>query len=224
VPSTPERRSQQIFYVNGQFVPLTFAPPAEEQDPLLGIKTVAMQAVRGYQQALERKPITTKALTCFGGQILGDFIAQAATTGGFAAVGFDWHRSIALSSFAAIIGGPTGHFWHRFLEKRIGHRNPKGNRAVFTKLALDQAVMCPAINVVFLSWVHFLMHGGIVGTLLPFIGGSLPALLVANWKVWPIANTIAFRYIPQDLRIIYQNVLGVAMGTYVSLLTSGSLG
>ena len=116
-----------------------------------------------------------------------------------------------------------------------------------------QAVMCPAINVVFLSWVHFLMHGGIVGTLLPFIGGSLPALLVANWKVcachtaifwmsglckdgafskcsprtlqvncwaltgcpllqvWPIANTIAFRYIPQDLRIIYQNVLGVAM-------------
>ena len=46
-----------------------------------------------------------QALTCFGGQILGDFIAQAATTGGFAAVGFDWHRSIALSSFAAIIGG-----------------------------------------------------------------------------------------------------------------------
>ena len=79
-------------------------------------------------------------------------------------------------------------------------------------------------------------------------------------QVWPIANTIAFRYIPQDLRIIYQNVLGVAMvnaasrppcssrsktalwhlrnesascrrlvceplqGTYVSLLTSGSLG
>lgn len=30
-------------------------------------------------------------------------------------------------------------------------------------------------------------------------------------QVWPIANTIAFRYIPQDLRIIYQNVLGVAM-------------
>jgi Mpv17 / PMP22 family len=129
---------------------------------------------------------------------------------------------------------------------------------VSTNLTLDvldavQAVMCPAINVVFLSWVHFLMHGGIVGTLLPFIGGSLPALLVANWKVcachtasarmsclwhngtiskslprtlqvicwaltgcpllqvWPIANTIAFRYIPQDLRIIYQNVLGVAM-------------
>jgi Mpv17 / PMP22 family len=83
--------------------------------------------------------------------------------------------------------------------------------------------------------------------------------MCALLQVWPIANTIAFRYIPQDLRIIYQNVLGVAMvnayplsailsvancstasgmelhrverasldplqGTYVSLLTSGSLG
>ena len=46
-----------------------------------------------------------------------------------------------------------------------------------------QTVMCPAINVVFLSWVHFLMHGGIAGTLLPFVSGSLPALLLANWKV-----------------------------------------
>ena len=114
-----------------------------------------------------------QTLTCFGGQILGDFIAQAATTGGFAAVGFDWHRSIALSSFAAIIGGvqsrrlwcsahhsdafcrlsrcqwqtragsvphagPTGHFWHRFLEKRVCKNSPKSNQAVFTKLALDQ--------------------------------------------------------------------------------------
>jgi hypothetical protein len=55
-----------------------------------------------------------------------------------------------------------------------------------------QAVMCPAINVVFLSWVHFLMHGGIVGTLLPFIGGSLPALLVANWKVCACHRTSAW--------------------------------
>ena len=55
-----------------------------------------------------------------------------------------------------------------------------------------QALMCPAINVVFLSWVHFLMHGGIVGTLLPFIGGSLPALLVANWKVYVLATQPSF--------------------------------
>jgi hypothetical protein len=46
-----------------------------------------------------------------------------------------------------------------------------------------QTVMCPAINVVFLSWVHFLMHGGIMSSLLPFISASLPALLLANWKV-----------------------------------------
>lgn len=62
VPSKPERSKQQVFYVNGQYVPLTIAPPAEEQGPLLGMKAVAMQVVRGYQQALDRKPITTKVL------------------------------------------------------------------------------------------------------------------------------------------------------------------
>lgn len=46
-----------------------------------------------------------QALTCASGQVLGDFIAQAASTGGFATIGFDWHRSLVLSSFAALIGG-----------------------------------------------------------------------------------------------------------------------
>lgn len=34
--------------------------------------------------------------------------------------------------------GPTGHFWHRFLEKRVWKSSPKSNKAVFSKLALDQ--------------------------------------------------------------------------------------
>lgn len=46
-----------------------------------------------------------------------------------------------------------------------------------------QGVMCPAVNIVFLSWVHFFMHGGLLGTLLPFVTSSLPSLLMANWKV-----------------------------------------
>lgn len=203
---------------------MTVAIPAREaSDPLHLGREVAVAAANTYQRQLERRPLWTKALTCASGQVLGDFIAQAGSTGGFATIGFDWHRSLVLSSFAAIIGGPTGHFWHRFLEKRVWKSSPKSNKAVFSKLALDQALMCPAVNIVFLSWVHFFMHGGLLGTLLPFVTSSLPSLLLANWKVWPIANTVAFRYIPQDLRIIYQNVLGVAMGTYISLLTAGTL-
>ncbi len=39
---------------------------------------------------------------------------------------------------------------------------------------------------------------------------TLPSLLAANWKVWPAANVVSFKFIPQDLRALYGNVLGIA--------------
>lgn len=80
-----------------------------------------------------------QVLTCAVGQAIGDVIAQAATSQGFAAVGFNLHRSVVLCSFAALVGGPTGHYWNRALESRVCRPQPTSNRAVFGKLALDQA-------------------------------------------------------------------------------------
>jgi hypothetical protein len=31
----------------------------------------------------------------------------------------------------------------------------------------------------------------------------------ANWAVWPLANFIAFRFLHQDVRILYANIVGV---------------
>ena len=31
----------------------------------------------------------------------------------------------------------------------------------------------------------------------------------ANWAVWPLANFIAFRFLHQDMRILYANCIGV---------------
>lgn len=63
-PRKPERRKPQSFYVQGSFVPITVAPPVEELDPLSGVKDMALQVFRSYQQALEKKPLVTKVCTC----------------------------------------------------------------------------------------------------------------------------------------------------------------
>lgn len=34
--------------------------------------------------------------------------------------------------------------------------------------------------------------------------------LKANWVVWPLANFIAFRFLHQDMRILYANFIGVS--------------
>eukprot|EP00884_Botryococcus_braunii_P009704 jgi/Botrbrau1/18735/Bobra.0386s0058.1 len=46
---------------------------------------------------------------------------------------------------------------------------------------------------------------------------TLWSLLIANWTVWPLANLVAFAFIPRDLRILYSNVIGVAWCAYMSL-------
>ena len=35
--------------------------------------------------------------------------------------------------------------------------------------------------------------------------------LKANYALWPVANLIAFRFVPGDLRILYCNAIGVSL-------------
>ena len=41
--------------------------------------------------------------------------------------------------------------------------------------------------------------------------------LKANYALWPVANLIAFRFVPGDLRILYCNAIGVS-ASLLSLL------
>lgn len=42
----------------------------------------------------------------------------------------------------------------------------------------------------------------------------------ANWVVWPLANFVAFRFLHQDVRILYANVVGVRSLSTTSLASS----
>jgi protein Mpv17 len=39
---------------------------------------------------------------------------------------------------------------------------------------------------------------------------KLRPTMMANWAVWPLANFIAFRFLHQDMRILYANCIGVS--------------
>lgn len=54
--------------------------------------------------------------TCYGGQFLGDILGQSllAARSPLAEIPFDFRRHLGLTSFALLIGGSTGHMWHRW--------------------------------------------------------------------------------------------------------------
>jgi len=44
--------------------------------------------------------------------------------------------------------------------------------------------------------------------------------LIANWKVWPLAQLINFRYMPLPYRVPFAQTCGVFWTLYLSLLNS----
>ncbi|KIY93405.1 hypothetical protein MNEG_14556 [Monoraphidium neglectum] len=49
----------------------------------------------------------------------------------------------------------------------------------------------------------------------------MPAL-AANYYVWPAAQLLNFTLVPQDLRILYVNVISIAWTAYISNMASST--
>lgn len=47
-----------------------------------------------------------------------------------------------------------------------------------------------------------------------------PAALLANWKVWPLIQTVNFKLMPLQYRVPFQSTCGIAWVLYLSLLNS----
>ena len=50
-----------------------------------------------------------------------------------------------------------------------------------------------------------------------------PAALIANWKVWPLIQTINFKLMPLQYRVPFQSTCGIAWTLYLSLLNAKSV-
>eukprot|EP00884_Botryococcus_braunii_P009703 jgi/Botrbrau1/18734/Bobra.0386s0057.1 len=82
-----------------------------------------------YNEQLASRPLATKAWTCFVGSVLGDALAQYATD-----LPFDAARNLRLSIYGLLVGGPSGHYWHAFLDARIMPKRPQSLTAVFGEI------------------------------------------------------------------------------------------
>lgn len=173
-----------------------------------------------YMDALAQRPMLTKSVTCFVGGVLGDLLAQQ-TTG----LPFDAARNLRLATFGLVFGGPAGHLWHRALDARFVAPAVRGSasqfRVVFSKLACDQLLFAPLATALLFVFLK-VTEGGTPVEAAAFCAENWWRTLKANWMLWPAANLIAFAMIPQDLRILYSNAIGVAWCAYVSLSLAAS--
>ncbi|GAX13901.1 peroxisomal membrane protein 2 [Fistulifera solaris] len=165
-----------------------------------------------YNEALDKKPLITKAMTSLVGWALGDLLAQIFISGG----PFDMKRFITLSVFGFIYHGPSGHFFYNWLDKQI---EGKEAQHVALKVGIDQLIWCPIFMTVFFTYLG-LVNGDSVAVIVDKVKSDLFTACQGSWKVWPIVHAVNFKFISTKHRLVFINAVQIAFNMFLSIIGS----
>jgi len=183
---------------------------------------------RFYEKSFESHPYRTLAFTNGGLNALGDAVAQVSqrVLGGKPSDRphiYDPFRTLRFFCFGFGIGPFIGR-WNFFLEKIFPLRTVTGMgnvslKALSKRVAADQLFMAPVGLVIFIGSMGIMEGRNTNKVREKYTDMYLPALF-ANWKVWPLAQLINFRYMPLPYRVPFQSTCGVFWTLYLSILNA----
>lgn len=185
--------------------------------------------IRFYQQSFETHPYRTLAFTNGALNCLGDAVAQLSqhVLGGTKPHEkphiYDPLRTLRFFCFGFGLGPVIGR-WNFFLESTFPLRTTgrTGNvslKALSKRVAADQLFMAPMGLVVFIGSMGIMERRTDRQIREKYNDMYIPALF-ANWKVWPLAQLINFRYLPLHYRVPFQSTCGVFWTLYLSILNA----
>jgi protein Mpv17 len=182
--------------------------PEDESNPFA-------MAWKGYEALLEEKPLLMKGLTSLTGFALGDILAQLFIQ---KTDPFDFARLFRLASFGFLVHGTTSHWFYDMLDGKIPGTSAK---VVFTKVFIDQVIWNPIFGVMFFCYLGVLEAKG-VQYVIDKTKNDLINAVTGSWKVWPLAHTINFRFVPSSQRVLYINTIQIGYNCFLSILGSKS--
>lgn len=114
-----------------------------------------------------------------------------------------------MTGFGLLFAGPLqGHYWFRYLDKRIFPNNPKSAQAVVSKITVDQLISAPLGTAVFFTSMKWLE--GRSDEINSTIEEKLLPTVTTGWKLWIPAHAINFGFVPPSQRVLYVNVIAIA--------------
>jgi len=163
------------------------------------------------------KPLLTKSLTsaCLFG--VGDLSTQAILRKDDE--NHDWARTGRQVVFGGAIFAPLAHGWYILLEAQMAKTGLTGAKEVVSKIAADQLIFTPPINVVFFT-ASSMMEGKGPGESYQQAVDKLWPTLKVNWTVWPLIHTVTFSVIPFEFRILWINVCAMGWSGFLSFMAN----
>ncbi|WVF68331.1 hypothetical protein IAT40_003096 [Kwoniella sp. CBS 6097] len=189
---------------------------------------ILLNFAKFYNNHFDRRPVPTLIITNGVLNSIADILAQTSSMVLHDASSpdpkptYDPARTFRFAIYGMAMGPLIGR-WMRVLERAIPVRAgaaAAGNGVQLAKrVAADQIIMAPFGMMLFVGSMGVMEGRSGDEIQQKFSDMYLPAL-IANWKVWPLIQTINFKLMPIQYRVPFQSTCGIAWTLYLSLLNA----
>ena len=115
----------------------------------------------------------------------------------------------------AVYIAPVCRTWYMALDKIVGTRVPYFG---LKKMAIDQICFAPPFMASVVSLLR-LSNGENLDQVWNSLKRDYLRLLIGNYKLWPMVQTINFYYVPINYQVIVVNATSLVWNTYIAYVT-----
>lgn len=128
---------------------------------------------------------------------------------------YRYKRTAAMAGFGLLWGGPSMHFWQRFMEKKF--HGKKNLSTTAQKVLVDQVTYGPVNNIMMMSYIALVVDQTTVQAALSRVKCNYPGVQLKGWQVWPVASLVNYRFVPLKLRVLFANMVALCWSTFLIL-------
>mmetsp|Transcript_32538 Transcript_32538/g.59058 ORF Transcript_32538/g.59058 Transcript_32538/m.59058 type:complete len:187 (-) Transcript_32538:766-1326(-) len=159
-------------------------------------------------------PVTKAALTSCTVMAAGDAVCQSIQDR-FDHDGLHWQRIANFGIVGLTLHGPMFFWGYNFLDKIIGSQ--KTLALSVKKAAVNHFTFFPSYVIFFFTYMG-LLEGKDLEPSYEKAKAMLQKTWLAGTLIWPAVNTISFKFVPPQYRILYINTVGLCWNVFMSYL------
>jgi len=178
-----------------------------------------------YLQQIALHPLRTKAFTnatlCFLQEVLGSHIAHMPVKKPAPDAPVLLHllarahvdmRAVKMALYGFLVSAPLGHFLIGALQKAFAGKT--GTGAKIGQILASNLLVAPIQTSAYLASMAIISGAKSVDEVLNTIKSGFLSVIRIQWITSPIALTIAQRFIPVELWVVFFNSIQFVLGTY----------
>ncbi|KAK9715008.1 hypothetical protein RND81_06G136600 [Saponaria officinalis] len=174
---------------------------------------VAKIGLQGYMSQLQRHPLRTKAITSGVLSAISDIVAQKLS----GIQKLQTRRILLKLLLGCAYVAPFRHYFHMLLDKIF--KGKTDTKTVAKKVAIEQLAVFPLNTILIMIYYGCIVDGRPWTQVKRKIRTDFLSLQLTAWTSGLAFGWINHKYVPLELRVVYQSLLAFCWGVFMTLRT-----